>query len=85
MDENSQSHSDDGEIGPTYRTLFLGACIVIGSAFGWWFTNFISTVEHLHQNYERRIGELEARALRETWEREAIRHDVAEVKRRLDK
>jgi len=85
MDEHSQSHSEDGAEGPTYRTLFFGACVIIGSAFGWWFTNFISSVELLHHNYERRLAELETRAYRETWEREALRHEFADIKRRLEK
>lgn len=74
--------SEDREYGPTYKSLFLGACIVLGSAFGWWLTNFISTVESLHASYERRLAELETRALRETWERESLRSEVEDFKRK---
>lgn len=38
---------EDRAVGPTYKSLFLGACLIIGSAFGWWFTNFISFVDTL--------------------------------------
>lgn len=53
---------DDREFGPSYKSLFLGACLVIGSTFGWWLTNFVSTVEGLQKDYtklEARIAELE--------------------------
>lgn len=42
---------DDRELGPSYKSLFLGACIIIGGTFGWWLTNFISTVEGLQKDY----------------------------------
>ena len=53
---------DDRELGPSYKSLFLGACLVIGSTFGWWLTNFVSTVEGLQKDYtklEARVAELE--------------------------
>lgn len=56
---------DDRELGPTYKTLFLGACLVIGTAFGWWLTNFISTVEGIQKDCTKlaaRVAELEWRA-----------------------
>lgn len=72
---------ENREYGPTYKSLFLSACIIIGSAFGWWFTNFISAIESLHTTYERRFTELETRALRETWERTALQREVDELRR----
>lgn len=47
MADDTQNARDDRAPGPTYKSLFLGACLVIGSAFGWWFTNFISSVDAL--------------------------------------
>lgn len=32
----------DRATGPTYKSLFLAACALIGSTFGWWFTNFVA-------------------------------------------
>ena len=72
----AEQDQENREFGPTYKSLFLGACIVIGSTFGWWLTNFIAATESIHAKHEHRIAELEARALRETWEREAIRDQV---------
>ena len=74
-------HEADHEYGPTYKALFLGACVIIGSTFGWWLTNFISANEINHANYEHRLKELETRADRALWEREALREEVAELKR----
>jgi hypothetical protein len=55
------AHDDPwSEYGPTYKALFLGACIIIGSTFGWWLTNFISSVDRFHASSERRETELEA-------------------------
>lgn len=53
---------DDREFGPSYKSLFLGACLIIGSTFGWWLTNFVSTVEGLQKDYSElaaRVAELE--------------------------
>lgn len=52
-----------GTGGPSYKSLFLGACIIIGSAFGWWFTNFISTVDLL----TARVAALEIRDTEAKW------------------
>ena len=54
---------EDREFGPTYKSLFLGACVIIGSAFGWWFTNFISTVDLL----TARVAALEVRDTESKW------------------
>lgn len=64
---------DDRELGPSYKSLFLGACIIIGGTFGWWLTNFISTVEGLQKDYTQlaaRVSELE-------WHH---KHDTREAK-----
>ena len=59
MEEHEKTH----EYGPTYKSLFLGACVIIGSAFGWWFTNFISTVDLL----TARVAALEVRDTESKW------------------
>lgn len=45
MEENTGSTMEDRETGPTYKSLFLAACAIIGGAFGWWFTNFITYID----------------------------------------
>ena len=59
----AEQDQENREFGPTYKSLFLGACIVIGSAFGWWFTNFISTVDLL----TARVAALEVRDTESKW------------------
>lgn len=90
MDEHTQDHDDYGELGPTYKSLFIGACLIIGSAFGWWLTNFISTVDRVHHNFEQKIANceqgvaaMEKRQDRASWEVDAISREVQEIKRRL--
>lgn len=63
MDENSGNDWEDRATGPTYKSLFLGACLVIGSAFGWWFTNFISDFNAL----VARVATLEVRDTEVKW------------------
>lgn len=58
-----ENDGEDRATGPTYKSLFLGACIVIGSAFGWWFTNFISTIDLL----TARVAALEIRDTEYKW------------------
>jgi hypothetical protein len=77
------THDNDFEFSPTYKTLFLGACIVIGSAFGWWFTNFISSVELRFATIEQRLVELETRSLRGAWEADSINRDLVEIRRKM--
>lgn len=60
MDEH---HNEDSEFGPTYKSLFLGACLVIGSGFGWWFTGFINTYDTLVS----RVAQLEIRDTENKW------------------
>lgn len=57
MDEDAGTAMEDRATGPTYKSLFLAACAVIGSAFGWWFTNFISDFNAL----TARVAVLEVR------------------------
>ena len=45
MEENTGSTMEDRATGPTYKSLFLAACALIGSTFGWWFTNFITYID----------------------------------------
>jgi hypothetical protein len=82
MEHHEESTPNYSEVGPTYKALFLGACFIIGSTFGWWLTNFIYTVESLHTSYERRLAELETRALRETWERDALRSEMDDLRKK---
>lgn len=63
MADDPQGHHDDGEFGPTYKSLFLGTCLIIGSAFGWWFTNFISAFDALLT----RVAALEVRDTEVKW------------------
>lgn len=51
------------EMGPTYKSLFLGACLVIGSAFGWWLTNFVASVDAYQKDIIDRLTKLENRVL----------------------
>ena len=53
----------DAEVGPTYKSLFLGACLIIGSAFGWWFTNFIASFYDYQKDIHDRLTRLENRVL----------------------
>lgn len=59
----AEKDQENREFGPTYKSLFLGACVIIGSAFGWWFTNFISTVDLL----TARVSALEVRDTESKW------------------
>ena len=68
MAENTDGTMEDREIGPIYKSLFLVACAIIGSAFGWWFTNFVSTVEGLQREYRKECAQLEARVSRLEWQ-----------------
>jgi hypothetical protein len=43
--------------------LFLAACAIIGSAFGWWFTNFINDFQTL----AARVAALEVRDTETKW------------------
>ncbi len=63
MDENSGNAREDRETGPTYKSLFLAACAIIGAAFGWWFTNFISEFNSL----SARVAVLEVRDTEVKW------------------
>ena len=45
MEESTGSTMEDRATGPTYKSLFLAACALIGSTFGWWFTNFITYID----------------------------------------
>ena len=54
---------EDREVGPTYKSLFLGACGLISLAFGWWFTGFINTFDAL----SARVATLEVRDTEAKW------------------
>lgn len=63
MDENVGSVGENRAAGPTYKSLFLAACAIIGSAFGWWFTNFIADFNTL----SARVTALEVRDTETKW------------------
>lgn len=63
MDENSGNAWENRTAGPTYKSLFLAACAVIGSTFGWWFTNFVSDFNAL----SARVAVLEVRDAEVKW------------------
>lgn len=65
---------EDRELGPSYKSLFLGACVIIGGAFGWWLTNFVSTFEGLQKD----VTKLEARISKLEWQ---SGHKTAEITR----
>lgn len=82
------TNTEDLSSVPTYRTLFLGACILIGGAFGWWLTNFITTVDATHKELRDRIAKLESRAFaadEASKYRDAKIDDHEERIRRLDR
>lgn len=55
--------AEDREVGPTYKSLFIGACGLISLSFGWWFTDFISAVNTL----TARVTALEVRDTETNW------------------
>lgn len=63
MAENSETPSQDRATGPTYKSLFLAACALIGSTFGWWFTNFITYIDTISS----RVAALEVRDAENKW------------------
>jgi hypothetical protein len=40
-------HKDDPESNPTYKLLFLGACVIIGACIGWVFKDLHERVRNL--------------------------------------
>ncbi len=48
----------NNELGPTYKSLFLAACGIIGGCFGWWLTHFVSTFERLQRDVSAMEAEL---------------------------
>lgn len=80
------------EFGPTYKSLFVGAVILISGAFGWWLTNFISAVDRIHREHaehiaqcERGLAKLESRQDRGVWEHEALIKELERIKRTIEK
>lgn len=63
MDESHDHHREDRGAGPTYKSLFIAACAIIGSTFGWWFTNFISDFNAI----SARVAVLEIRVKEFEW------------------
>ncbi len=63
MAENTDGTMESRATGPTYKSLFLAACAIIGSAFGWWFTNFIADFNAL----SARVAALEVRDTEAKW------------------
>lgn len=63
MAENTDGTMENRELGPTYKSLFLAACALIGGTFGWWFTNFIADFNAL----SARVAALEIRDTEVKW------------------
>jgi hypothetical protein len=63
MVQDMENYGESGAGGPSYKSLFVGACIILGSAFGWWFTNFINAVDLL----TTRVATLEIRDTEYKW------------------
>lgn len=59
----AEHDGEDRETGPTYKSLFIGACGLISISFGWWFTDFISAVNTL----TARVTALEVRDTETRW------------------
>ena len=88
MEQHDESNSDLGNFGPTYKSLFIGCCIVLGSMLGWYFTSYVDSQHRFnavhditHQNHDKRLVELEARISRNEWEREGIKRDLLEIQK----
>jgi hypothetical protein len=74
------------ELGPTYKTLFLGACVVIGGAVGWFVQDIRHSVDELtreHYALLDRQRELETGASAYKCSRERDHVEDTEIKRRL--
>lgn len=63
MAETTDDAMENRATGPTYKSLFLAACAIIGSAFGWWFTNFITYIDTISS----RVATLEVGATEHKW------------------
>lgn len=63
MAETTDDTMENRATGPTYKSLFLAACAIIGSAFGWWFTNFITYIDTISS----RVATLEVRDTENKW------------------
>ena len=63
MAETTDDTMENRATGPTYKSLFLAACAIIGSAFGWWFTNFITYIDTISS----RVAALEVRDTENKW------------------
>lgn len=63
MEDYPGNTSENRATGPTYKSLFLAACAIIGSAFGWWFTNFIADFDALRA----KVAALEVRDAEVRW------------------
>jgi len=63
MAETTDDTMENRATGPTYKSLFLAACALIGSTFGWWFTNFITYVDTI----SARVATLEIGSTENKW------------------
>jgi len=89
MEQNEQNELHD-EFGPTYKSLFVGCCIVLGSLLGWYATSYVEQQsriqirnEHAIESLSDQITKLETRVSRNEWEREAIKRDLYETQRSI--
>lgn len=63
MAETTDDTMENRATGPTYKSLFLAACALIGSIFGWWFTNFITYIDTI----SARVATLEVSNTENKW------------------
>lgn len=83
MANGMENDREDRAAGPTYKSLFIGACSLIGVAFGWWFTGFISTYEFTNKVWEQRISALEIRDTEAKWTFRIQSEEIARLKEQV--
>lgn len=63
MAENTSMDYENRAVGPTYKSLFLVACGIIGGVGEWWFTGFMDDYRALAS----RVAVLEIRDVENRW------------------
>jgi len=76
-------HEEDSESGPTYKLLFLGACVVIGGFIGWWATDVKQSVSRVWERFEKldsRTTTLEAGAIEHKYQHHHLDQEIDRIK-----